>query len=114
VLRYDVDELTTVLKQAAPYCSGMSPIRLEFGPEVFASASTQDLGAFRAVVPGAVYEGEDRFAAYAPAYLLDAILAAGPEMRVRDGLKPCIVGTLDDPYRRVVLVMPVQLPTPIG
>jgi DNA polymerase-3 subunit beta len=116
VLRYDVGSFVTTLEQATPYCPDTCPARLELRDDgaVGVCASAPDLGTFNGVIPGAVYEGEGIVAAYAPLYLMDALKSAGPEMRVRDGLKPCIVGTLDDPYRRVALVMPVRLPTPIG
>ena len=114
VLRYSVDELGAVLAQAAPYCWDTCPVRLELNGEVTMTASAPDLGAFRATVPGATYEGPELVVAYNPVYLLDAIGAAGPEMWVRDGLKPAIVGTRKDPYGRVALVMPVRLPSDVG
>jgi len=110
VLRYSVDGLAAVLHQAAPYCRDTCPVRLELNGEVTMTASAPDLGAFRAIVPGAVYEGPEMVVAYNPVYLLGAIEAAGPELRVRDGLKPGVVGTAKDPYGRVALVMPVRLP----
>jgi len=110
VLRYSVDGLAAVLAQAAPYCRDTCPVRLELNGEVTMTASAPDLGAFRAIVPGATYEGPDMVVAYNPVYLLGAIEAAGPELRVRDGLKPAVVGTRKDPYGRVALVMPVRLP----
>ena len=119
VLRYDIGEFVTTLEQAASYCReycrDTSPVRLELcDGTVRLSASTPDLGTYVGTVDGAEYEGDAITVAYSPVYLMDALKSAGPEMRVRDGLKPCIVGTLDDPYRRVALVMPVRLPTPIG
>jgi len=114
VLRYSVDDLAAVLKQAAPYCRDTCPVRLELNGEVTMTASAPDLGAFRAVVPGATYEGPELVVAYNPVYLLDAIGAAGPEVRVRDGLKPALIGTRKDPYGRVALVMPVRLPSDVG
>jgi len=113
VLRYSVDQLAAVLKQAAPYCRDTCPVRLELNGDVTMTASAPDLGAFRAVVPGAVYEGPEMVVAYNPAYLLGAIGAAGAEMWVRDGLKPAAIGTERDPYGRVALVMPVRLPVPV-
>lgn len=109
--RLEPGTLAEVIRAAAPYCSEVTPIRLELNGTVLVSASSADLGEYRAEVIGAEYNGPEVVIGFNPYYIGPTLEAYSGPVYVRDGLKPATVGNVDFERSggRFGLVMPVRI-----
>ena len=108
-------ELADAVKAGAPFAGDTGPIRCAFDSVFGAklSASSADLGDWSRELAGVEVWGESVTVALNPGYLLGGIgaVGAGATVEVRDGLKPAVFRSADG--RRIALVMPVRMPTPV-